>query len=86
MHVKDLNVDESASERDGTKADQLSYTQLMSSFKMCFAACCPALGYAHFTTVEPILAAKLYRLNLDSVQIGFFFSIFPVAYLGTSFA
>ena len=53
---------------------------------MCFAACCPALGFAHFTTMEPILAAMLYRLNLDSVQVGFFFCIFPVAYIGTSFA
>ena len=58
----------------------------MSSFRMCFAACCPALGFAHFTTMEPILAPVLYRLNLDSVQIGFFFCIFAVAYILTSFA
>lgn len=36
--------------------------------------------------MEPILAPVLYNLGLNAVEVGFFFSIFPVAYIGTSFA
>ena len=53
----------------------------MCSAKFTFAALAPALGMAHFCSMEPILAERLIEKNMSKMQIGVFFCIFPVFYI-----
>lgn len=48
------------------------------------AALSSALCYFTYSFMEPILAERLVEFNLDSMQIGFFFAIWPVFYIPAS--
>ena len=53
----------------------------MSSTRYVFAATAGGLAYSHFCIMEPILAQRLVEHNLSTMQIGLFFSIFPLFYI-----
>lgn len=48
------------------------------------AALSSALCYFTYSFMEPILAERLVEFDLNSMQIGFFFAIWPVFYIPAS--
>ena len=57
----------------------------MSSARFFFASIVPAFAYAHFFAMEPILAERLVGKHLTTMQIGLFFTIFPIVYITCNF-
>ena len=59
---------------------RLSYTQLTSSARYCFAMVGPGLAQGHYAAMEPILAKRLVEKDLQTMQRGLFFCILAVCY------
>lgn len=64
--------------------DQVSITKLLCSARFTMAALSSALCYFTYSFMEPILAERLVEFDLSSMQIGFFFAIWPVFYIPSS--
>ena len=64
--------------------DRVSIMKLLCSARFTMAALSSALCYFTYSFMEPILAQRLVEFDLTSLQIGFFFAIWPVFYIPAS--
>ena len=62
----------------------MSYFGLLKKARFTFAALSSSLAEFNYCHMEPILAPRLAEKGLNTVQIGLFFAIFPLAYIPCS--
>ena len=67
-------------------ADKVTLCKLLCSARFTMAALSSALCYFTYSFMEPILAERLTEFSLTSMQIGFFFAIWPIFYIPASIA
>ena len=78
--VSDRMQKNSLIETNQPKSSQLSYSQVIFSYRFVFAFLTPFLWMMHFTAMEPILAQRLLQLQLSQIQVGLFFCLLPFFY------
>lgn len=65
---------------------KVSLCSLLSHMRFTMAALSSSLCYFATAYMEPILAERLVDFDLTTMQIGFFFAIWPVFYIPSSIA
>ena len=66
------------------ESEKVSIMKLLCSARFTMAALSSALCYFTYSFMEPILAERLVDFDLNSMQIGLFFAIWPVFYIPAS--
>ena len=82
IHQAEISVEEDT-ESDGKG---VSMSSLLCNARFLMAALASSLVYFCYSFMEPILAERLTDFDLNSMQIGLFFTIYALFYIPSSIA
>ena len=75
------SLSDSESEQEVADEQKIGNWDLIKSSRITFACLCGALSYFCDTQLESIFAPRLAEFGLDTMQVGYMFTIIPLTYI-----
>lgn len=83
MHSLSQNLI-AAYDKYNLQQENIGYIKLLKIRRYLLASLTGSIGYFLYGYIEPTLAFRLAEFSLNQMQIGLFFTIMPIFYIGTS--